>query len=105
MNLGLMNSGEPQTGEGQPTIDHKHLIAECVACVLLGKIVECEAEQGRGYANIGNEAIRRTTLREQSEREKSQQWAIGVGCDQINRINNALVIDCLESQDDQYEED
>ena len=90
MNLGLINRGEPQPSEGKPTVDHKHLIAECITCVLLGEVVQRKAEQGRGYADIGHKAVRRTTLREQAEHEESQQRAVGIGGNQIDRINHAL---------------
>ena len=71
MNEGLINSGEPQSCEGQPTIDHKHFIAERITCVLLGEIVQRKAKQGRGYADIGHKAVDRVTLREQSKCEEA----------------------------------
>ena len=71
MNLGLINRGEPQPSEGKPTVDHKHLIAECITCVLLGEVVQRKAEQGRGYADIGHKAVDRVTLREQSKCEEA----------------------------------
>ena len=62
------------------------------------------AEQGRGYGDVGYEAVVDGAFGQQSVGKKAEQGTVGVAANDVDGINQAGGIDGLEEQDEHHEE-
>ena len=59
------------------------------------------AEQGRGYGDVGYEAVVDGAFGQQSVGKKAEQGTVGVAANDVDGINQTGGIDGLEQQDEQ----
>ena len=62
------------------------------------------AEQGRGYGDVGYEAVVDGAFGQQSVGKKAEQGTVGVAANDVDGINQTGGIDSLEQQDEQHED-
>ena len=62
------------------------------------------AEQGRGYGDVGYEAVVDRALGQQSVGKKAEQGTVGVAANDVDGINQTGGIDGLEQQDEQHKD-
>ena len=58
--------------------------------------VECIAEQGRDDTDIGHQAVLWLLRCEESEHKQSEQWTVGVACQDIDGINQRGGVELAE---------
>ena len=61
---------DPESDKCDQSVDHQHLIAEGVTCILLGNIVQGEAGQRSGHTDIGHPPVCRLLAGEETEEEE-----------------------------------
>ena len=62
-------------------------------------MIEQTANDGTGNANPGDKAVAHAAPREQAESVEPQQWTIGVGCHDIDSVDDIGGIDGAEKED------
>lgn len=98
----------PNPDKRQQAIEHEQFVAEMVIEMVHGQLVDGEAKQRGGHANIRGKGQRENaapSLCEQGKGEKTEQRTIGVAAHHVDGIDDARGVDGAKQHDDHDEND
>lgn len=94
-------SGQPQSAESEHAIEHQQFVAKLIACHRLSDEVYGQTDDGGGEADVGHAAVVGGPTGEQTVGKESQQWAVGVGTEYVNGVDDTGGV---ERSEDEYKE-
>ena len=93
-----------QSDEGQEAVDEQQLVAEVIVEAGGGQAVDSIAEQGRGHADDGHQAVAHAATREEAEGEESEQGTVGIADDGVDGVDERRAACGAEQEDEDDEE-
>lgn len=96
-------SGQPQSAESEHAIEHQQFVAKLIACHRLRDEVYGQTDDGGGEADVGHAAVVGGPAGEQTVGKESQQWAVGVGTEYVNGVDDTGGVEYSEGEDKEHE--